>query len=261
MAMKSKPNKYIIPNVFTAFNVFLGFLAILYAAKANSNKISVDPALLTACWLIILAAVFDTLDGKVARMTKTFSEFGVEFDSLADVVSFGVAPSILIYKLFFFQYEVFGYVLSFLPLLFGSIRLARFNVQISGFEKVGFMGLPIPSAAAGIATFVLLSSNEYFPFTEPFKTLFQPFLTPLVILLCFLMVSTLPYDILPKLSFKAGWGNILKLVYLFGGITLIIFFPTLVFFPLVMVYVLSGVVRWLLGIFKTSTEEAAAKTK
>jgi len=261
MVMKNKPKKVIIPNMFTALNVFCGFLAIIYTTKAGFSEVVVDPAFATAAWLIVLASVFDTLDGKIARMTKSYSEFGIEFDSLADVVSFGVAPSLLLYKLYFFRFETFGIVLSFFPLLFGSIRLARFNVQISGFEKHGFAGLPIPTAATGIGTFVLFSLNEQIPFEMPHQTLFKPFLTPLVLLLCFLMVTVLPYDPLPKLSLRRGWANIFKLIYLVGGLILIAFFPKLVFFPLVMVYVFSGIFRWLICIFNTNVKASDVSTE
>jgi CDP-diacylglycerol--serine O-phosphatidyltransferase len=248
MAMNTKQKKYLIPNVFTALNVFCGFLAILYVV----NNQPTDSDFLRVPWLIILAGIFDTLDGKIARMTKSYSEFGIEFDSLADVVSFGVAPSVMIYKVYFSQFREFGVVLSFLPLLFGSIRLARFNVQISGFEKHGFIGLPIPMAAAGISTFILFSMNKTLPFADPQQTLLKPFLTPLVLLVCLLMVSTLPYDPLPKFSFKRGLVNIFKLAYIVSGVILIVFFPNLSFFPLVMIYVMSGIIRWIFFVFKTN---------
>jgi len=254
MAPKTRPKKIIIPNVFTALNVFCGFLAVVYATKANSSEVTVDPVFATAGWLIILASVFDTLDGKIARITKAYSEFGIEFDSLADVVSFGVAPSILLYKVYFFRFETFGVLLSFLPLLFGSIRLARFNVQITGFEKHGFTGLPIPTAAAGISSFILFSLNESIPIISPHETLFRPFLTPLVLFLCLLMVSMLPYDPLPKFSLRKGWMNIFKLIYLVGGITLIAIYKELVFFPLIMIYVFSGIIRWIKNIFSSNVE-------
>ncbi|MGP8330197.1 MAG: CDP-diacylglycerol--serine O-phosphatidyltransferase [Methanosarcinaceae archaeon] len=254
MANKSKPKKIIIPNVFTALNIFFGFLAIIYALRAEASKVSVDPLMETAAWLIVLASIFDTLDGKIARMTKTYSDFGIEFDSLADVVSFGVAPSVLLYKLYFFQFEMFGVVLSFLPLLFGSIRLARFNVEITGFEKRGFIGLPIPTSATAIASFILFSVNDYIPFALPHQVLFKPFLVPLILLLCFLMVSTLEYDSLPKFSFKKGIANILKLSYLVGSIILIVIFKELVFFPLVMIYIFMGIVRWINCMIRTNIE-------
>lgn len=255
MAIKTRQKKYLIPNVFTALNVFCGFLAIVYSAKIPLNEQVIDPAFAVVAWLIILAGIFDTLDGKIARITKSYSEFGIEFDSLADVVSFGVAPSVLLYKLYFFRFETFGIVLSFLPLLFGSIRLARFNVQISGFEKRGFIGLPIPMAAASIATFVLFSMNTILPISDPVLTLLKNYLSALVILVCFLMVSTLPYDPLPKFSLKRGTANVFKLIYLVGGVIAIIFFPKLVFFPLVMFYVLFGIFQWILCMLKSNSNE------
>lgn len=255
MALKNNPKRVILPSVFTALNIFCGFLSILYTTKAESSLSMVDPVFATAAWLVIIAGIFDAMDGKIARMTKTFSEFGIEFDSLADVVSFGVAPSVMLYKLYFFRFETFGVVLSFFPLLFGGIRLARFNVQLAGFDKNGFFGLPIPSAAAGIATFVLFSLNEVIPVSTPHITLFKPFLAPLVILLSLLMVSTFSYSSLPQLSLRKGLGNIVKLLFLIVSTVLIIFFSKLVFFPFVICYVFSGIVNWMICIFKSSVTE------
>jgi len=252
MSLKNSPKRVILPSVFTALNIFCGFLSILESTKAESSLTTVDSGFAVAAWLMIIAAIFDTMDGKIARMTKTYSEFGVEFDSLADVVSFGVAPSVMLYKLYFFRFGTFGVLLSFFPLLFGGIRLARFNVQLTGFEKSGFSGLPIPSAAAGIGTFVLFGMNEFLPFATPHETLFKPFLVPLVILLSLLMVSTFSYSTLPHFSFRKGTGNIFKLFFLITSIVLIVFFPKLVFFPLVMCYILSGVINRVVCIFKTS---------
>jgi CDP-diacylglycerol--serine O-phosphatidyltransferase len=255
MSLKNSPKRVILPSVFTALNIFCGFLSILESTKAESSLTVVAPGFAVAAWLMIIAAIFDTMDGKIARMTKTYSDFGVEFDSLADIVSFGVAPSVLLYQLYFFSFGTFGVVLSFFPLLFGGIRLARFNVQLTGFEKNGFSGLPIPSSAAGIGTFVLLSTNEFLPFATPYKTLFEPFLVPLVILLSLLMVSTFSYATLPHFSLRKGMGNIFKLFFLITSFFLIVFFPKLVFFPLVMCYVFSGVINRIACIFKTSVSK------
>ncbi|MBN2092949.1 CDP-diacylglycerol--serine O-phosphatidyltransferase [candidate division KSB1 bacterium] len=256
MTAKINPkNRQIIPNVFTAINIFCGFLAIIYVLKADFGKVPIDNNFETAAWLIILAAIFDALDGKIARMTKTYSEFGIEFDSLADVVSFGVAPSLLVYKMYFYRLNEFGIVLSFMPLLFGTIRLARFNIQLTGFDKTGFSGLPIPSAAAGLISFLLFGLNETLVIVDPYQSLYKNFLTPIVVFLCILMVSTIPYETLPKISLKKGWMNILKLCYLLLGIVLIIFYPRLFFFPMVWIFILFGVIRWLILMAKGNGEE------
>ena len=119
----------VIPNLFTAMNMFCGFLSIITASNGNYNY---------AAWLIIIAAVFDALDGLVARLTKSSSELGVELDSLSDIISFGCAPAFLLYATYFYQFDNIGVILSSLPLIAGGFRLARFNVQLVGLEKSFF---------------------------------------------------------------------------------------------------------------------------
>ncbi|MFW5870137.1 MAG: CDP-diacylglycerol--serine O-phosphatidyltransferase, partial [Candidatus Sumerlaeota bacterium] len=141
---------YIIPNLFTALNLFLGVLAIYAVHQGEMRR---------GCWLIVLAAVLDGLDGAVARLTHTQSRFGLEFDSLSDLASFGVAPSLAAFV--FLSPSDHGYtrVLTAVCALFavcGALRLARYNVQASGSERKGFLGMPIPGAAMGIVSTVLL---------------------------------------------------------------------------------------------------------
>ena len=177
----------VIPNLFTALNMFSGFLSIIYTSQNN---------FVYAGWLIIVAAIFDTLDGLMARLTKSSSELGVELDSLSDVVSFGAAPSFMIYKFYFYQYDAIGIIISSLPLVAGGFRLARFNVQLVGFDKKHFTGLPIPSAALTLATFILSfrkNGSEY---------LYDMLFLPMVIIISFLMVSKVRYDTLPKFSLQ-----------------------------------------------------------
>jgi CDP-diacylglycerol--serine O-phosphatidyltransferase len=204
-------------------NLFFGFFAIVHA---------IQDKLVTASWLILIAAIWDSVDGKIARFTESYSDFGIEFDSLADVVSFGVAPSILIYQVFLYQLGPFGIILSFLPLLFGAIRLARFNVNQDGFEKENFSGLPIPAMAATISTYVIFNYDLW----EGLK--FAPALIPLVLLLCFLMVSNVEYVSMPKFSFKEDKKNSFLLMSLLAGLTLIIVFRQKALFPLLMLFVL-----------------------
>lgn len=204
-------------------NLFFGFFAIVHAIQGK---------LVTASWLILIAAIWDSVDGKIARFTETYSEFGIEFDSLADVVSFGVAPSILIYQAFFYQLGAIGIILGFLPLLFGAIRLARFNVTQDGFEKENFSGLPIPAMAATISTYIIFNYDIW----EGLK--FAPALVPLVLLLCILMVSNVEYVSMPKFSFKEDKRNSVLLVFLLAGLTLILVFRQRALFPLFMLFVL-----------------------
>lgn len=227
----------IVPSLFTMLNLFFGFFAVINALQEH---------FVTASWLIIIAAIWDALDGKIARKTQTFSEFGVEFDSLADVVSFGVAPSILIYQVYFYKIGAPGVILSFFPLLFGAIRLARFNANLDGFEKENFTGLPIPSMAVTVCAYVIFNYDLW----EGLR--FPPILASLVILLSILMVSNVEYESMPKLTFKENKKNSLILVVLLLGISLIVVFREKVMFPLILGFILFGLFR---SIFHHSKEQ------
>lgn len=178
----------VIPNLFTSLNMFCGFVSIIYSTEAKYIDASI---------LIIIASVFDALDGIMARLTKSSSEFGVELDSLSDLVSFGVAPAFLVYQSYLYQYSVSGIVISSLLMVFGGYRLARFNVQLVGFDKSYFTGLPIPSSAITVAAFIMAfyRDNSY---VEPYDKL----IIPLVMLLSFLMISRIRYETLPKFTLK-----------------------------------------------------------
>ena len=148
--MKSKQRQnfaIILPNLLTSASIFSGVFSIINATQQHFEN---------AAWLILLALVFDGLDGRIARLTNSCSKFGVEFDSLADIVSFGVAPAILMYLFAGADYGRFGVVVSALYVIFGAIRLARFNVMSSSAEPSVFIGVPIPTAAVFISLLVLL---------------------------------------------------------------------------------------------------------
>ncbi len=152
----------VIPNLFTAMNMFSGFLSIINASQGK---------FIYAAWLIIVAGIFDALDGVMARLTKSSSELGVELDSLSDVVSFGAAPAFLIYSTYLHQFEVAGIIISSLLMIAGGFRLARFNIQLVGFEKSFFRGLPIPISAITISGFVL----AYYKMDSGFSLPYQKF--------------------------------------------------------------------------------------
>ncbi|RMD95667.1 MAG: CDP-diacylglycerol--serine O-phosphatidyltransferase [Calditrichaeota bacterium] len=224
-------------------NLFLGFYSIILAANENFNM---------ASWLIILAAIFDAFDGKIARATKSFSQFGVEFDSLADVISFGLAPSFLIYQIQLNQMGPAGLIFSFFPLVFGSIRLARFNTHLSGFEKENFEGLPIPAAAGTLASFIIFNYNIWHELWIPSLIL------PLVILVSLLMVSTIEFDAMPKFNFTSGRKNNILLTLLLISLTLVVFIPQKALFPLAIIYILYSIFRGLFGVGKNGGENHAA---
>jgi CDP-diacylglycerol--serine O-phosphatidyltransferase len=181
-----KPNKivFLLPNFFTAASIFLGMLSIV---KASVGQFEIS------AWLIMAATVFDGLDGRVARLTNTMSNFGAEFDSLADIVAFGVAPAMLLYFYTGHSYDKFGFLATALFVIFGAIRLARFNSASQNKEPSVFIGLPIPAAASAISMGVL------FLLDYKFKNLNLLFLiTTLVVGV--LMVSHIRYPSLKKID-------------------------------------------------------------
>ena len=218
----------VIPNLFTAINMFCGFLSILSASEENYNY---------AAWLIFIAAIFDALDGMVARLTNSASELGVELDSLSDIVSFGAAPSFLLYKTFFYSMGTWGIIISALPLIAGGFRLARFNIQLVGFSKSFFLGLPIPSSALTIASFILAFFND--GFSKPISD----FITPMILVLSFLMVSNIRYETLPKISVKSIKEKPYHFIFL-------IFATVLVAFMYVKGLFLAFVFMIVIGIFR-----------
>lgn len=234
-------SRTIVPNFFTVGNMFSGFLSVIVVI---SNR-----DLTVASWLIVLAAFLDTMDGKVARFTKTSSKFGVEYDSFADVVSFGLAPSILIYAFYFSAWKTVGIFISFFPLLFGSIRLARFNIQLTGSNKSSFSGLPSPAAAITLATYIIFIS-KYFP-----GNVFPKILLLLTFVTSSLMVSTLRYNVMPSLSFKGNTEQKVLITLLIIGITSLFFFPQALFFPYCVIYMLSGVTDYLFGKSDSETKD------
>ena len=225
-----KNTKSVIPNLFTTLNIFCGFLALISI---------LEDKVVSACWLISLAAIFDLLDGQFARLTKTSSSFGIEFDSLADAVSFGVAPSILLYKVYLQYLGKLGIIISFLPLIFGGIRLARFNVLYGHKPKTRFVGLPIPYSALHIASFVIFNYH----FWDDLHL--SRILIPQLLFICGLMVSTVEYYTLPKISFKQGRINSLRIIYIVAGALTLAIDAQATFYPLLTAYILWGIVRFI----------------
>ena len=136
---------YILPNLFTAASIFFGVISIISTLNGNFTK---------AIIFIFLSLVCDGLDGRVARLTNTASKFGVEFDSLADIIAFGVAPAFLFYIVIGKEFGRVGSLLTAIYIIFGAIRLARFNVTTGTYDPSVFIGLPIPTAAIWLAVMV-----------------------------------------------------------------------------------------------------------
>ena len=180
-----------VPNFFTLMNLLAGFFSLIQTAAGNLEA---------AAWLVVLAAFFDLLDGMLARLVGVSGEFGVELDSLSDVVSFGVAPSFLLYQFGLFKLgPMWGGLLASLPALFGAVRLARFNsLTVVGEKSSEFSGLPIPAQAGTVVVFILSMLDQAF-----FDVLARPqisVLVTLVVVLSFLMVVPVPFPALPQPS-------------------------------------------------------------
>src|SRR5512138_3122209 len=186
MQINLRKAMFVLPNLFTVSSIFLGFYAlVLCAGDATPQQ------LYQAALAIFFAMFFDGFDGRVARMTKTQSDFGVQLDSLADVVSFGAAPALLVYKWALSSLGLVGLFVSFAAC--GALRLARFNVLAARGDKGSsrfFVGLPIPLAAGAIVALVIAHYRQFGSMTEP--TTHVP-VALVVVLLSFLMVSTVRY--------------------------------------------------------------------
>lgn len=177
-----------VPSFFTLGNLLSGFFSLIEASRGDLEQ---------AAWLIVLAGLFDLLDGMVARFAQADSDFGIELDSLCDVVSFGAAPSFLLYHVGLQDFR-FGEFVAALPVLCGAVRLARFNVLAGGAKRDYFVGLPIPAMAATIVAFILtFESDAGFQHFEQGRL---SILLPAVVVVSFLMVSPVRFPSLPQLS-------------------------------------------------------------
>ncbi len=220
-----KKGVYILPNLFTAGSLFCGFFSLLRTMQEDFYAAAI---------LILIAGFLDGIDGKIARFTNTSTRFGVEFDSLADVVSFGVAPGILVYAWALEPFGRLGWLAAFLYVICGAMRLGRFNIQVTNVESRFFSGLPIPAAAGLIATVILLYYNLG-------DTGVSKHLTILIItyVLAFLMVSTIKYYSFKDLELVRRkpfhWLVIAILI-----IIVVAYEPEYTLFGLFAVYALSG---------------------
>ena len=234
---------YLLPSLFTAGNLFCGVFAILLAFDGDYHKAAV---------LIMAANLLDGVDGAVARLTHTTSQFGVEFDSLADVVSFGVAPAVLVYICALAPWGIWGGLGSALFAVCGALRLARFNVQTLAAEKSYFTGLPIPAAAAMIAATIFMYFMLGLENTQGKPVVF-------IVIACALaglMVSNFRYFSLKQHHFKKR-STIWLLLSALAVIILTIAMWQIVLFSALLTYTLSGPLLGLLAVRKRRREEQA----
>jgi CDP-diacylglycerol--serine O-phosphatidyltransferase len=217
---------YLLPNLFTASSIFVGIVSVINATAGKFEK---------AGWLIVLSLILDGLDGKVARLTKGESQFGVEFDSLADVVAFGVAPAMLIYFQIGYNFGKFGILVAALYVVFGAIRLARFNVTKAKNDPNIFIGLPIPAAAIFLVSLSLLDLEYNLKIIEPIILL-------LMLFVAILEVSNIRYPAFKKFSFKRSISfKILIILILIASFLYLAPVETLVLF--FVIYIFGGVIR------------------
>ncbi|EDZ62798.1 CDP-diacylglycerol--serine O-phosphatidyltransferase [Sulfurimonas gotlandica GD1] len=227
--MTKKPANliYILPNLFTAASIFSGVFSIISAVNGNFEK---------AAWLIMLSLIFDGLDGRVARLTNTCSKFGVEFDSLADMVAFGVAPALLMYLFVGYEFGRFGVVASAIFVIFGAIRLARFNVMTVTTEPSVFIGVPIPTAAVFVSLMVLLFQK--YGFNNDYGLVIML----LSILVSILMVSNIRYPSFKKIDFSPK--HAMKFfVIIISALFVVFMYPIEGFTLIFVLYILYGLVR------------------
>lgn len=225
-----KLSRAIIPNTFTALNLFFGFLSLIMASQGEINL---------AAQLIFISAVFDLFDGMIARIMNSTSAFGVELDSLADLVSFGAAPAFLVYNSYLYQYGIPGIIISSMPLILGAFRLARFNIQIEDLSvKADFKGLAIPMQALTLASFIAYYYQEG-EIISPFNHL----VIPLVILLSFLMVTNIKYNRIPKPKELDTKSKIFAILFILGGLAVTFITSGEALFYIFIFLVLFGVFR------------------
>ena len=221
-----KKGVYILPNFLTSLSLFCGFYSIIATIQGDFLK---------AAWAIVAASVFDGLDGRSARMTKTTSRFGVEYDSLSDLIAFGVAPALLSYSWALNSWGRWGWMAAFLYVACGAIRLARFNVQTGTVKGAYFTGLPIPAAAGVVATTTIFC----FHIGATDKQILSICFLLTIYVLGFLMVSTIRYESFKQIDFKirTPFNSVIIAVLL---IYVVASEPQLMLFLMAVVYAFSG---------------------
>lgn len=238
---------YLLPSLFTIGNILIGFYAVIRGLRADFQ---------TAALLIFLAGILDGLDGRIARLTRTESEFGREFDSLADVLTFGAAPALLTYLWGLHDWGRIGWLVPLFFLLATAIRLARFNVQSTPQDHRFFVGLPAPAGAAVLAALL------YFLPHDDTAVWLYPLLLAVLIATGILMLSTFRYHSFKGFDLRQKWSY--RTALLFAAMLLIFsYHPPSFLSGLAIIYALSGPIFWLVPPLRrqlaTSREDPEAK--
>lgn len=223
-----KKGVYLLPTSLTLSSMFFGFYSILASLKGNYVH---------AAWAIMIATIFDGLDGWVARLTHSTTKFGIELDSLSDLVAFGVAPAVMLYKWGLFLFGRIGWAAAFLFMVCGALRLARYNIQMGSAESKAFTGMPIPAAAAVVATLVIFY-HQMWEIT-PDKNYLILLLT---VFLSVLMVSTLRFHGAKELNLgrRKPFSILVGIVIVF---TFVVVHPQIALFLFAMLYLIGGIIE------------------
>ncbi|MBL7715573.1 MAG: CDP-diacylglycerol--serine O-phosphatidyltransferase [Bdellovibrionales bacterium] len=240
---------YILPNMVTTANMFCGFYSVILSSRGE---------FLHASWAIIAAAVFDAMDGRIARMAKATSQFGVEYDSLSDLTSFGMAPAFLMYYWALLPFERLGWVAAFMYLACAALRLARFNTNTAVAPKGFFQGLASPIAAGLLATLVIFQNATGFPDADS-ETIFSTRVLGLtsVLLTAALMVSTIRFPSFKELNWrsKATFGYLMILMV---TLVLVALKPEITLFVVTCSYICLSLIWNVYRLLAGKTEEVSA---
>ena len=224
----------VMPSAFTLGNLFFGFWSIVYAFQGRFEW---------AGWFIVFAGILDMLDGRVARLSNTGTKFGAELDSLVDVISFGVAPALLMYFLEFAAAGRFAWVLCYIYVVAVALRLARYNVLSATMPHSNwFTGMPSPSAGMMLAVYYPFSRTDWYQQSLSYLNLDRQGLVVLMLLLSVLLVSNVRYPRFPAIGVRSARGIFGLLVHV-GILAGALIAPDRFLFPLGIAYLVYGVAR------------------
>lgn len=235
--IRSKRGIYLLPSVLTTFGMFAGFYSIISSINGDFTIAAIS---------ILIAMFWDTLDGRVARLTNTQSAFGAEYDSLADLVSFGLAPALLVYQWTLYELGRFGWLAAFVYLACAALRLARFNTQVGIADKRYFQGLPSPAAAGVIASMIWLKIWTFASFDSDVISLGYYLGAGITILCGLLMVSNIRYYSFKEFDSKKASFRFLLIVIL--SLIILVSKPNIILFTGFFVYLLSGPFITIIGL-------------
>ena len=246
--IQSKRGIYLLPSVLTTFGMFAGFYSIISSINGDFTIAAIS---------IMIAMMWDTLDGRVARLTNTQSAFGAEYDSLADLVSFGLAPALLVYEWSLFELGRFGWLAAFVYLACAALRLARFNTQVGIADKRFFQGLPSPAAAGVIASMIWLKIWTFAYFDSEVISLGYYLGAGITILCGILMVSNVRYYSFKEFDSKKASFRFLLLIVM--SLIILMYKPNIILFTGFFLYLLSGPYITVAGLNKRRIEKKQSK--